>query len=179
LTVALAHHSFTAGREEQLADGMIGPQTERSRPAICYQIAIIEYLSKNLFDVPINKESCNPARRYRRFWRKQVGGRGKRPQDSGTGVYTSRGQRGRRMSVTIDKFSPSGTEAESPLLARPEHVPDRTDRQLAGTSPSGPEEALMPKHRKRLSLEWEKVARLLITAIEPVTKLIDAISRLR
>ena len=38
----------------------------------------------------------------------------------------------------------------------------------------------MAKHRPRLSRkDWEKVARLLISAIGPIAKLIDAISRIR
>lgn len=36
----------------------------------------------------------------------------------------------------------------------------------------------MPKNRKRLSVDWEKVARLLISSIEPIAKLLDAISRI-
>jgi hypothetical protein len=38
----------------------------------------------------------------------------------------------------------------------------------------------MAKSRHRLSLDsWEKLLQLLITAIEPVARLIDAISHLR
>jgi hypothetical protein len=36
----------------------------------------------------------------------------------------------------------------------------------------------VPKHRRRLSLDWQKLARLLISGIEPVAKLLDAISRI-
>lgn len=82
------------------------------------------------------------------------------------------------MLGTTDKLSPSGTEAESPC--RP--GPSTCRIGLTGNwrdKPAWPEEVLMLKNRNRLSLEWEKVARLLITAIEPVARLIDAISRLR
>ena len=36
----------------------------------------------------------------------------------------------------------------------------------------------VPKHRRRLSPDTEKLIKLLIGAIEPIAKLIDAISRI-
>ena len=53
-------------------------------------------------------------------------------------------------------------------------------RHLTGTRLSGKPTGLsVPKHRKRLSPETEKLITLFISAIEPVARLIDAITRIR
>jgi hypothetical protein len=61
----------------------------------------------------------------------------------------------------------------------PEHVSGRQPGNCGHKPVEAARRNTVPKHRRRLSPEWERLARLLIAAIEPIAKLIDAISRIR
>lgn len=64
-------------------------------------------------------------------------------------------------------------------MTDPEHVSDRLPgnwREQAHQE--GQEGPPMPKHRRRLSVDWEKLARLTPSILGAIAKLIDAISRI-
>jgi hypothetical protein len=65
-------------------------------------------------------------------------------------------------------------------VVRSGHVPDRQTGNWRDLPVGKARRDSVSKHRKRLSWDgWVKLARLLISAIGPIAKLIDAISRIR